>query len=141
MKLSCISVSRPLTYLLALLLQLSFSITSFAADITQQQLLTRIDTNTAPLLLDVRRPDEFATGHVPHAINIPHTELDRDVNKLHTDINNEIVVYCESGRRAAIAMDILKQAGFTKVLHLQGDMKAWRMHELPIESNGSQMKH
>ena len=111
-----------------------------AAEITQQQLLQRLDAGTAPLLLDVRRPDEFASGHVPKAINIPHTEIAKRLDELRPNLNNEVIVYCESGRRAAIASDILKQAGFTQVIHLKGDMKAWRQHGLPTEGASPQTK-
>ena len=104
-----------------------------AADISQRQLIQRLDMHEAPLILDVRRPDEFASGHVPGAINIPHTQMGRHLRELADNVHKEIVVYCESGRRAAIAADILKKAGYTKVLHLQGDMKSWRERHLPME--------
>lgn len=124
----------------ATLLSLSHSGLSAAADITQQQLLQRLESKAAPLIVDVRRPDEFAGGHVPQAVNIPHTEIAQRLDELRPSLNNELVVYCESGRRAAIAQGILEQAGFTKVLHLKGDMKAWRKHGLPTEKPGSSPK-
>ncbi len=132
------TIAKFLIIAFAAFLPLSFSANGLAADITQQQLLKRLDSDTAPLVLDVRRPDEYAAGHVPKAINIPHTELEKRLNELGADKNSEVVVYCESGRRAAIAMDILQQAGFTEVIHLTGDMKAWRQHALPQEGAGSQ---
>ena len=52
-------------------------------------------------------------------------------------MHQEVVVYCESGRRAAIAQGILERAGFTKVMHLEGDMKSWRERRLPTEEVGS----
>lgn len=134
------AIARPLIFVLALFVQLLASSAVHADDITQQQLLKRLNTDTAPLVLDVRRPDEFAAGHVPSAINIPHTELDKHLDELRGNINHEVVVYCESGRRAAIAEGILKQAGFTKVLHLEGDMKAWRERGLPTEGVNPQSK-
>lgn len=124
---------KPVIFVCALLMPLLSAGASPVAEITQQQLLQRLDAGTAPLLLDVRRPDEFASGHVPKAINIPHTEIAKRLDELRPNLNNEVIVYCESGRRAAIASDILKQAGFTQVVHLKGDMKAWRQHGLPTE--------
>ena len=132
---------RYFIYTWILLLQLIICNDSVAADITQHQLLDSLDSKGEPLILDVRRPDEYAAGHVPHAINIPHTELEGRLEQLHANANDEIVVYCESGRRAAIAEDILTQAGFTKVLHLQGDMKAWRLHGLPMQENNFSNTH
>ena len=132
-----IQATRIFFYTWILLLQLTICNNSVAADVTQQQLLDRLDTKDEPLILDVRRPDEYAAGHVPHAINIPHTEIGNRLQQLRPDINKEIVVYCESGRRAAIAGDILTRAGFTNVLHLQGDMKGWRMRGLPLQEDSS----
>ncbi len=127
------SVTRSFMYTCAILLPLLLCSRVIAADISAQQLLQRLDSNNTPLILDVRRPDEYAVGHVPTAANIPHIELENRLDELHADHDQEIVVYCESGRRAAIAQDILARAGFSRVLHLQGDMKAWRMHSLPTE--------
>ena len=112
---------------------LFYSDNVYADDISQQQLLTRMESNTAPLILDVRQPDEYAAGHVPKALNIPHTDLEKRLSELNGKKDEEIVVYCESGRRAAIAQGILKQAGFVKILHLDGDMKKWRAQNLPLE--------
>lgn len=107
--------------------------TARGEEISQRELMQRLDMNTPPLILDVRRGDEFASGHVPGAINIPHNEITAHLDELSTLRNKEIVVYCESGRRAAIAQGVLEKAGFTRVKHLQGDMRAWRERGLPHE--------
>lgn len=126
--------TKPLIYVFAVSLQLILSDVSLAGDISQRELIQRLDMHDAPLILDVRKPDEFAAGHIPGAVNIPHTEIDKHLDELRGNIHNEIVVYCETGRRAGIAEGILEQAGFTKVLHLEGDMKEWRKRGLPIVS-------
>ena len=104
-----------------------------AADttISQSDLAGLIAARSAPLILDVRSASEFASGHIPGAINIPHTELPRRIGELHANSDREIVVYCEVGGRAAKAASVLRGAGYTDVLHLQGDMRAWRQHHLP----------
>lgn len=137
MPLSRKPTARIFIYAWIVLLQVIFSNYGMAAEITQHQLLDRLGTKSDLLILDVRRPDEFNVGHVPNAINIPHTELEDHLEQLRTNIDKGIVVYCESGRRAAIAKDILTRAGFTRILHLQGDMKAWRMNGLPIQEDNS----
>ena len=86
------------------------------------------------LILDVRSPREFASGHVPGAINVPHSELPTRLGELPTDRSKPLVVYCESGRRAAVAEAALLEAGFTGVHHLVGDMKAWRSAGRPVET-------
>lgn len=118
---------------LALILLPAFSGPAQAGDISQRELLQRLDHHDAPLILDVRKPDEFAAGHVPGATNIPHTEIAGRLAELGADRHKELVVYCESGRRAAIAQGILEKAGFTKVRHLEGDMRSWRERGLPRE--------
>ena len=44
-----------------------------------------------------------------------------------------MIVYCERGIRAGIAADVLKEAGFSRIEHLEGDMSGWRERGLPIE--------
>ena len=101
--------------------------------ITQEALLTKLQSNAVPIILDVRTPGEYRSGHVPKAINIPYTELGKRSKEIADARDREVVVYCELGGRAGIAESILQQAGFTAVRHLVGDMAAWRSNRLPIE--------
>ncbi|MCK5640085.1 MAG: rhodanese-like domain-containing protein [Gammaproteobacteria bacterium] len=102
-------------------------------DISQSALLERIKASNAPLILDVRSAGEYRSGHVPGAINIPHTALASRVNEVQISKDKEVVVYCERGVRAGIAGDILMKAGFGKIRHLSGDMSSWRGNKLPVE--------
>ena len=85
------------------------------------------------LLLDVRTPQEYAEGHVPGAINISYDTVKDNLNKLLPYKNKTVVVYCRSGHRAGIAKGILAENGFTKLLHLNGDMNGWYAAKLPVE--------
>jgi len=85
------------------------------------------------VVLDVRTPQEYASGHVPGARNIPVGELSDRIPELRSRDNAEIVVYCESGRRAGKAASMLKENGFLNIRHLQGDMAQWRSDRLPTE--------
>jgi len=87
------------------------------------------------LLLDVRRPDEFAAGHVPGAVNVPHDQLASRLAELGVDRDAPVVVYCESGRRAGMATEVLLGAGFEDVRHLVGDMAGWRESGRPQEGS------
>jgi phage shock protein E len=94
--------------------------------IAPEALQARIAKKDASLVvLDVRTPEEFAAGHVPGARNIPHDQLDSRLNELLGIKDKEIVLYCRSGRRTALAVDTLKANGFNKLLHLDGDMQKW----------------
>jgi phage shock protein E len=84
------------------------------------------------LVLDVRTPEEFAAGHLPGAINIPHTELAARVAELEGSRDGDIVVYCRTGKRAAAALDVLEQSGFKRLFHLQGDYTRWSEEQRPV---------
>lgn len=103
-------------------------------DILPTELMQRIKTKHAGLILDVRTPEEYAEGHIPGAINIPHDQLGSRHQEIATYKDKDIVLYCKSGRRVGIAADVLQAAGFNKLLHLAGDMGGWRMNgNLPIK--------
>ncbi len=102
--------------------------------IAASALLQQINTNSSPVVLDVRSPEEFRTGHVPGAVNIPHRQVGVRLGELAPGRERGIVVYCEGGPRAEYAEQVLRNAGFEKVYHLEGDMAAWRMNHLPTET-------
>jgi phage shock protein E len=77
-------------------------------------------------ILDVRTPAEFEKGHVPGAINIPHAQLAARVGELGAGEGGPVIVYCERGGRARMAISVLRDEGFDDLLHLEGDMHAWR---------------
>jgi len=78
-------------------------------------------------LVDVRTESEFASGHLPGAINLPLGELGRRTGEL---ARKTIVVYCHSGARSAVAAGMLRRAGFAEVLDL-GAMGNWGRSRSP----------
>ncbi len=96
------------------------------ATISQDELSAEIAGGKKILLLDVRTPEEFAGGHIPGAINLPHNEAGDWLRNQGIPPDREIVVYCESGNRSAIVQQLFLNEGFASVRHLEGDMKAWR---------------
>lgn len=85
------------------------------------------------LILDVRTQGEFSSGHIPGAVNIPHDELASRLSELESESDRPLVVYCRSGKRAGLASSVLLEAGYTNVLHLEGDMNAWQANGRPTE--------
>ena len=75
------------------------------------------------LLVDVRSEGEYATGGIEGSINIPIQELASRMDEL-GDKNGEIVVYCQSGGRSAMAKRLLESNGFSKV-HDLGGIDRW----------------
>ena len=69
------------------------------------------------LLVDVRTAEEFATGHLPGAINIPHGEIVQGLAALDVSQSTDIVLYCRSGNRSGMATASLTGAGFTKAVN------------------------
>lgn len=65
--------------------------------------------------VDVRTDGEYEAGHVEGAIHIPHTEMSERYTALEQYEDSEIVLYCRSGRRSGIALDILEDHGFDNV--------------------------
>ena len=97
------------------------------------ELASRIEAGDAPLVLDVRTPEEFEAGHIPGAVNVPIAELEARLAELERYRSEEVVVHCQSGRRAAAAEEILLEAGFTDVRDLSGHMAGWQQGGHPVE--------
>ena len=78
-----------------------------------------IRDNPSAQLIDVREPDEYASGHIPGSVNIPVGKIGgADI----TDKYAQIYVYCASGMRSKMAAKILKDNGFTDVTNIGGIM-------------------
>lgn len=70
--------------------------------------------NPATTVVDVRETGEFASGHFDGAINIPLGIVPLRIDEF-KEMNGPIVVYCRSGNRSGLAMNLLKQAGLSEV--------------------------
>ena len=75
------------------------------------------------VLLDVRSPAEFRSGHIRHASAMPVEELEGRVEEL--DGRRMMVIYCRSGKRCLRALPILKMNGLGEVLVLEGGVEHW----------------
>jgi rhodanese-related sulfurtransferase len=105
-----------------------------ATPISQVDLLARLEKKDPDLVvLDVRTPAEFAAGHVPGARNVSHDQLPAKLAELAALKDKPVVLYCRSGRRTAIAGQTLRGAGFSQLLHLEGDWLAWEAEKRPVE--------
>jgi rhodanese-related sulfurtransferase len=114
------------------LLSLFVAVNLNAKDISQDELQSLMQSETKPLLIDVRTEKEYANGHVPGAINIPHKKLEQRLAELSGVKNSQVVLYCRSGKRAGIAKGILEENGFMQLDHLSGDYLAWHEQGLPL---------
>jgi len=101
-------------------------------EVTAQELVQRQAAGEQLLVVDVRSRDEFAAGHVPGAINLPVDTVTGDEPTLKDFRQKPVVVYCHSGRRAAMAAKVLEAKGFTRIEHLSGDMQGWGQSGRPV---------
>lgn len=77
-------------------------------------------------LIDVRETDEVQRGIIPGAKHISRGILERDIDKVTTDKNRKMVLYCGGGNRSALAAWMLKKMGFKNVYSLVGGWSAWK---------------
>lgn len=88
-----------------------------------------LDADRDHFLLDVRRPDEFAGGHIEGAANISVETLANNLSRVPKDV--PIVIYCRSGNRSAQAANILADAGYAEIYDLGGIID-WQRLSLPV---------
>ncbi len=81
------------------------------------------------LLVDVRSGSEFASGHIPGAINIPMEEIEARLDDL--DVNLPIILICQSGKRARMSASLLEPCQ-RQIAVLEGGTKAWIQAGLPV---------
>lgn len=84
-------------------------------------------------VVDVRRPPEYASGHVPRAIPEPLIDLPGHVKNLNLDASKSTAVICAGGYRSSAATSILQQYGFSNLLNVTGGTGAWIKAGYPVE--------
>ncbi len=91
---------------------------------TSPFLMERVKNNDW-MLIDVRSPKAFSNGHIPGAINMPHERINDYLSELEQHKGKPIIIYCQSGQKAHIAMKMLEEMDFSEVMHFEGDMLGW----------------
>ena len=76
--------------------------------------------NQQALVVDVRTPEEFAQGHFPGAINIPHDNIFQGMSDLRVGSDQIVLLYCRSGNRSGQAEAVLQSAGFSGAKNVGG---------------------
>jgi thioredoxin len=109
-----------------------------AAGEAQFKELTAKEANTFiaksnPLVLDVRTPQEYYSGHLPGAKLIPLQQLMERLPEIEGYKDKDILVYCRSGNRSTVAGEILIEKGFKKVYHIRPGIRGWIENDLPVE--------
>lgn len=86
-------------------------------------------------VVDVREDSEWQRGHIPGAVHVPLSRLDKEMDKLGNPDAAEgpIVVACRSGTRSTGAAVRLRKVGFQNVYNLNGGTTAWEQAGMPLE--------
>ena len=92
-------------------------------DVSAAQLQAMIDDGQPLLLADVRTPLEFATGHIPGAVNLPLGDIDTWASTLNPFMRTCCI--CQTGACSTVAANTLVAMGFTQVYNLLGGMNDW----------------
>ena len=101
-----------------------------AAAISSQDLIRLM--NQGALVLDIRKSEEFAGGHVSGAKHLPSDQILTAGENFKRWKEKPVVVYCNSGSLAAAAVRQLNAQGFTKAFTLRGGFAGWRAENLPV---------
>ena len=88
--------------------------------ISMDEAVTMMAEETGYIILDVRRADEYAAGHIPGAINVANESIGTDEVPELPDKDQLIMVYCRSGRRSKEAAEKLVKLGYTNIVEFGG---------------------
>ena len=88
--------------------------------ISMNEAMQIIENESGYIILDVRRPDEFAEGHIPGAINVANEDIGTAEIAELPDKSQLILVYCRSGRRSKEAAEKLVKLGYTNIVEFGG---------------------
>ena len=101
-------------------------------EVTPQQVKSDMDAGKQVILLDVRDPVEYEVGHLPRAVNVSRGLLEFKIGTVIPDRNANIVLYCRTDARSALATARMQEMGYTNVRNMAGAFKAWGEAGYPI---------
>jgi rhodanese-related sulfurtransferase len=91
-------------------------------------------------MVDLRTPPEFGIAHLPGAVNIPLSELEKRVDELRPAQGQDLLIYCLNGARTRQAEPLLYAHGINTFYHLDGSLEVWLRDNYPIEKGGVNRK-
>jgi rhodanese-related sulfurtransferase len=92
--------------------------------------LEQMPGGRAPLLVDVREANEFATVRIPGALLLPLSELQARYAELPHD--RPLLLHCAAGKRSLVAAEFLKRNGYADVTNVEGGIIEWQKAGLPV---------
>jgi rhodanese-related sulfurtransferase len=124
-------MKKKIAIVLSSLLLLTGCSSAATTDLSAQEFQSKT-LESGVITLDVRTPGEFFNGHIAGAMNIDveGMNFDSEIEKL--DKSATYAVYCRSGRRSAIAVQTMKDAGFTDLFNMKAGTEEWSAAGLPL---------
>lgn len=104
----------------------------FDAVLTPQALEELLAANPRARLLDVRTPGEYEAVHIRGAYNVPLDSLGEHAQEIRANVNDPVVLVCQSGARARRAEEALRGCSMTNLHVLDGGVNAWVAAERPV---------
>ena len=94
----------------------------------------KLESSKDAVVLDVRTPEEFESGHLQNAKNVDFRNANFKTEVATLDKSKTYFVYCLAGSRSANAAGYMQSIGFKNVINLEGGMMAWQKNNLPVEN-------
>lgn len=101
-------------------------------EVSVQEVREKLNPANGFTLLDVREGDEWEQGHLDTAIFLPRGFLEVKADKMLTDKQQPIVVYCAGGVRSALAAKTLQELGYSQVYSMRGGFNEWKNSGMPF---------
>jgi rhodanese-related sulfurtransferase len=95
-------------------------------ELTVTETQQRMRINPQVRLIDVREDNEWQAGHAVGAIHLGKGIIERDIETVVTEKDDELILYCGGGYRSALAADALQRMGYTNVFSMAGGWRAWK---------------
>jgi rhodanese-related sulfurtransferase len=88
--------------------------------------------NKSALVVDVRSPEAFRSGHIVNSRNLTIAEIEKDPEAIKKNKNKVLLTVCDNGMDAGKAANLLRKAGYGNTFSLRGGIKAWQTENLPL---------
>lgn len=101
-------------------------------EIDADEVFEAISAKKNVVLLDVRTPQELLRGKIIGSINVPLNEIEEKVELALPDKDKTIYVYCLSGSRSSVAVELMIKMGYKNVYSMTSGLLAWRAKNFPL---------
>lgn len=93
----------------------------------------RLDQGDNLTLVDTREESEWARGRLPGAVHLSKGIIERDIERIFPDLEQELILYCGGGFRSALVADALLRMGYNRAISMDGGIRGWVEAGLPLE--------